>query len=426
MPSITYLVDRCVGPFTRGTWVTCWAPGDQRGKCVARDEEEGGSGNGLLAARVAELNHIDFRDRIPPSLAEVVEVYAAYVREDVGGAGGAWTFGLFEMWSGKAKFVKHAVHIPCWTSFRWLPWRWRGWCLGKSWNQCLWTGWRQMRWSRAAYSGALGREYVMPILDVGRHGFLSDIRALCGLSFAMACVFSCGIGQVLSLCGNVCSNFAAVYTCNARRKVRQRYGLPPAIPCCVDGVDDCLVDFFCFYCASHQLLRELAVRGVDGPGMHVFDVVTDPATWSHLEGIEEAMARRRWIVERMTARRPTFFDTTRPKPKGKPRQMMQELDEAFVASAFNTTEALKNAILMGLGSGTSREENCRALGWNCRFAAMDATDAPAQMSMHRLDRTSSDVVSGWSELSKKEVLWLLGDTEESGLLDDDYRWSVAY
>lgn len=29
-------------------------------------------------------------------------------------------------------------------------------------------------------------------------------------------------------------------------------------------------------------LRELAVRGVDGPGMHIFDVLPD--SWNHVEG----------------------------------------------------------------------------------------------------------------------------------------------
>jgi hypothetical protein len=174
------IVDRCLGPCTRGTWVSCWAPQDE----------------GELSERVKGLKHRDFRDLVPPSMEEVQEVYRVHVRD------GHWTVGLLEMWAPKAKYVKHAVHIPCWTSFRVLPWLWRGPWLGKTWNECLWTGWRQMRWSRAAYSGSLGREYVMPVYDVGHHGYSSDIRALCGLSCAMACVLSCGIGQILSLCGN--------------------------------------------------------------------------------------------------------------------------------------------------------------------------------------------------------------------------------
>lgn len=35
------------------------------------------------------------------------------------------------------------------------------------------------------------------------------------------------------------------------------------------GVDDCCTHFACMYCASHQEMRELAIRGVDGPGMTI-------------------------------------------------------------------------------------------------------------------------------------------------------------
>jgi len=286
-----------------------------------------------------------------------------------------------------------------------------------------------MRWSRAAYAGALGREYVMPVYEVGRHGYQSDVRALCGLGCAMACVFSCGIGQVLSLCGNVCTNFGAVYTCNARRKVRQKYGLPPAIPCFPLGLDDCLVDFFCFYCASHQLMRELAVRGVDGPGLHVLDVV--PEAYAHLgdEGIAAAVANRRRIVEVYAGRALPFFQANEQREKrlgdrnrSLRRLMTDRLDEAFLASAVGATESLANVVLL---SGDRREDavNCIEFGWNC-----PGLTAPAQMSMRR---TSSDVVSGWSECSKRDVLSVLfqgaaGVEEVSEEGRKKKGWSVAY
>ena len=353
---------------------------------------------------------------------EVHAVYREYVRD------GHWTVGLFEMWAPKAKYVKHAVHIPCWTSFRVLPWLWRGVCLGKTWNECLWTGWRQMRWSRAAYSGGLGREYVMPVLDVGRHGHNSNIRALCGLSCAMACVFSCGIGQVLSLCGNVCTNFGSVYTCNARRKVRLKYNLPPAIPCCFPGVDDWLVDFFCFYCASHQLLRELAIRGVDGPGLHVLDVA--PEAYRHVPGIDDAVKQRRLLVERMEALPPWFF-RTKPGSESKQSAMMAKLDQAFVASAINVTETLKDAVLQNGGL-----DQCHEFGWNACLVS-ESHVAPTQLSMQR---TNSDIVSGWSALSKQEVSQLFGVADGAARLGDALHvdeagtspllpqraWSVAY
>lgn len=371
-----------------------------------------------LHGKVLSLKHKDFRDLVPPTLEEVVEAYRAHVQEST------WTVGLFEMWAPKAKYVKHAVHIPCWGSFRVLPWKWRGVWLGKTWNECLWTGWRQMRWSRAAYGGSLGREYVMPVHNVGHHGYLSDIRALFGLSCAMACVFSCGIGQILSLCGNICSNFGAIYTCNARRKVRQKYGLPPAIPGCVPGLDDCLVDFFCFYCASHQLLRELAIRGVDGPGMHVLDVA--PEAYAHVEGIEKAVEQRRRICERMAARPPRFLQPS-TKSGSKRGAILSKLDEAFLASAVNVTETVKGAVLL---QSDTRRDTCDEFGWNCGLVNV----APTQI---RMQRTTSDIVSGASALSKQEVGELFGivdaDSDARMARNDETStpllersWSVAY
>jgi hypothetical protein len=203
-----------------------------------------------------------------------------------------------------------------------------------------------------------------------------------------------------------------------RLQVRQKYRLPPAIPCFPLGLDDCLVDFFCFYCASHQLMRELAVRGVDGPGLHVLDVV--PEAYAHLgdEGIATAVANRRRIVEVYAGRAPSFFQANEQREK----RLRDRLDEAFLASAVGATESLANVVLL---SGDRREDavNCREFGWNC-----PGLIAPAQMSMRR---TSSDVVSGWSECSKRDVLSVLfqgaaGDEEASKEGRKKKGWSVAY
>lgn len=146
----------------------------------------------------------------------------------------------------------HISLCVCRESFKLNPLRWRGFLLGRSPSECYWFGLRQMRWARVAYAANLGREYVLPVSDIGRHGYRSEIKALCWLYFLMGCIFSCGIGQVFSLCGNLGMNFAACYSCNSRWKIRQRYKLPPAfgLP---PGIDDCLVHFLCMYCASHQL-----------------------------------------------------------------------------------------------------------------------------------------------------------------------------
>ncbi|GAB4814581.1 hypothetical protein N2152v2_001627 [Parachlorella kessleri] len=237
---------------------------------------------------------------LPEDLATVYKLYHPFV------ADGKWTFGLIEMWWPKAKAVKRNVHIPCWDSFKWNPFLWRGICFGRSPEQCYWTGLRQTRWARAVYAANLGREYVMPVIDISQRGggFKSDIKALCWMYFILGTVASCGIGQIFSLGGNFLCNFGAIYSCHAREKLRRKYklpamfGLPP-------GLDDCLVHFICFYCASHQEIRELAVRGVDGPGMHIMDVL--PHSWDHIPGHEKVRENRQAIVAQMLAHPPRLF-----------------------------------------------------------------------------------------------------------------------
>ena len=57
-----------------------------------------------------------------------------------------------------------------------------------------------------------------------------------------------------------------------------------------DGIDDCCVHFWCLYCASHQEMREVVMRGLDGPGLHALDV--HPQSWEHLSGYHSAVAAR--------------------------------------------------------------------------------------------------------------------------------------
>lgn len=77
----------------------------------------------------------------------------------------------------------------------------------------------------------------------------------------MGFIFSCGIGQLFTLCGScLCINFAAPYSCHARERLRRRYDLPPTF-CLPPGIDDCLTHFFCLYCAAHQV-RQGGAAGV--------------------------------------------------------------------------------------------------------------------------------------------------------------------
>ena len=379
---------------TTSSWISCWTPGSElRQKFPPR--------------------HSDYRDFTPPTIEEVVDAYSKYVRY------GKWTFGLLEMWNPKAKYVKHAVHVPCWDSFKLNPFAWRGVIFGRTWNECLYTGFRQMRWGRAAYSGALGSEYVLPVHEIGSHGYLSDIKTLFGLYCAMSCAFSCGFGQIFSLCGNLGCNFGAWYSCHAREKLRRRYGLPSSffLP---PGIDDFLVHFFCFYCASHQELRELAVRGIDGPGEHILDVCPD--SYRNAPGIDAALLRRKAKIREMTSQPPNMF-RSRVQYESARQALMARLDQGFQSTAVNAYGTMKQTLFPHLSAGQDKNI-CEDLGWCCQIAPKVQT----------MKRTQSDIVSGASQRSKVELSEIyhiskddLGIGDEMADLQLPHKsWSVAY
>jgi len=377
------------------SWITCWAP----------DEE--------FRAKLPK-RHSDYRDAVPPTMKDVVTAYSDRVRK------GYWTFGLLEMWNPKSKYVKQAVHVPCWDSFKLNPFAWRGVWFGRTWNECLWTGFRQMRWARAAYAGALGTEYLMPVKNVGRHGYNSDIRALFGLYCAMSCCFSCGVGQIFSLCGNLGCNFGAWYSCHSREKLRRRYELPSAF-CLPPGIDDFLVHFFCFYCASHQELREMAVRGIDGPGHHILDLCPD--SYEHVSGAKEAITNRKLEVDRMMSRPPKIFESRRPYDKSRDL-LMARLYQGFKYTALNTMETVKD-------TATMHKRSCSELGW-----CLSRCDQVPQAQV--MERTQSDPCIGATELARRDLAMLYsvyaspGVVEEQDALmyDEDSlphkAWSVSF
>ncbi|KAK9829617.1 hypothetical protein WJX72_006908 [[Myrmecia] bisecta] len=258
------------------TWKTYWKPPEDLG--LTKPEK-------------------DYRDRLPIRPEDVALQYQSVVRD------GHWTFGLIEMWSGRFKIVKSAVHVPCCPSFRFNPCAWRGICFGRTLHQCYWFGCDRTRWARFAHALRLGREYEDPFTGMGR-GHKDETCLLCWFNYALGCVLSLGIGQAISICGNYGVNFSACYSCHAREKFRRKYNLPPAfgLP---PGFDDCCVHFLCMYCATHQELREAIVRGLDGPGMSVLDVNSEG--WAHLPGYQEELDRRAAKLALLTAKGDLFL-----------------------------------------------------------------------------------------------------------------------
>eukprot|EP00887_Chlorella_sp_A99_P008090 scaffold12.g8090.t1 len=104
-------------------------------------------------------------------------------------------------------------------------------------DQCWWTGLRYSRWARAVYAAGLGREYRIPewLMPGAEEGEITHHDRISGL-----CMQNFLIGTALSLV---------------------------------------------------MELRELVLRGVDGPGLHILDVL--PKAFPGVPGVEEQVARRR-------------------------------------------------------------------------------------------------------------------------------------
>jgi Cys-rich protein (TIGR01571 family) len=370
--------------------------------------------------------HSDFRDTAPPEMASVYAAHQSLIQE------GKWTFGLFECWCPKVKMVKHSTHLPCWDSFKINPCKWRGIVFGRTLEECYWDGLRQTRWARTVYAANLSSEYVLPVRGVGRHGYKSEIKALCWMYFLMGCIFSCGIGQVFSLCGNFCFNFSAFYSCHAREKIRRRYNLPPAfgLP---PGIDDFVAHFFCLYCSVYQEMRELTCRGVDGPGLHILDVL--PGSYAAAPGGLEAISTRKAAVDEMLSKGAPKMFVSRPKTGKKLGSVHQEESEApnvsFKDLKYGTAMAVQRmkGALFGRDDsdeGTSYDSSDDVeFGW-----ASHCTVIPCVQEMTRdLPRTQS-----LPTLAQNcEIEGVDGEGGVKGQLNECERndtleraWSVAY
>lgn len=344
------------------------------------------------------LRHSDYRDKVPVPFEEIEEEYARYVTP------GQWTVGLCDMWCPKSKVVKHSVHVPCWDSFKVLPWKWRGCVFGRTCKECYWFGLREARWARAAYGGNLGREYMLPVKGVGTHGYKSEIEALCWLTWLLGCVLGCGIGQVFSILGNASVNFAAPYTCHTRSRMRYKYGLPPVFCCLPVGVDDFLVHLLCFYCASHQEMRELVIRGVDGPGLHTMDV--QPEAYKHLPGYEEALKKRRRKVQMMLMTPPAQYKINR---QDKYPDVLSAVGRSVIMALKESCKHSGRAVT-GRTIESMKSRVSKNLGW-----ATESMPPLVQEMSRDIHRTKSD------------PLPMMTIIQENAPSEDDTKaWSIAY
>ena len=372
----------------KSSYVTCWSLDDEYRSHMPK-------------------KHSDYRDKLPVPIEDLQKEYARFIKS------GQWTFGLLDMWCPRSKVVKHSVHVPCWDSFKILPWKWRGCVFGRNCRECYWFGLRETRWARTAYAGNLGREYVLPVRGVGTHGYKSEIEALCWMTWILGCLMGCGIGQVLSILGNAGINFAAPYTCHTRSRMRYKYGLPPV--CCMPlGIDDFLVHCFCFYCASHQEMRELVARGVDGPGLHTMDV--HPQSYAHNPGYEEALKKRRRKVQLMWLSPPPQYDLNREE---KYPDIMSAVIHSMMMAMREACKHGGRAMVGRAHRPMVHEKSSKNLGW---FVGMEA---PVVQEMNReIVRTYSDPTMG--EFKVGGEVDMVPVIEEKIDAYDGKAWSVAY
>lgn len=325
------------------------------------------------------------------------------------------------------------MQIPCWESFRFNPLQWRGLCLGRTLKECYYTGLRQTRWARGAYAGAISPEFLFPVENVGLYGYTSDIQALCWLYCCMGCIFGCGIGQIFSLCGNLGCNFAACYSCHARERLRRRFRLPPAFAL-PPGIDDFLVHFLCLYCASHQELREMALRGVDGPGMHILDVV--PESFQHVDGAEKVFRKRKKRVDEMLAHPPKLFIS---RKKNLPLQLIEVNARTGGEDQAAVTVSRQSRTAEGT-FGWATPPVCTAAPEQLAMNREDTTDATTRRRARQRQRHVEMVpVALRSVRSEELVVELEGDEEEENVGEEHVgefgghrfqmlprAWSTAY
>lgn len=193
--------------------------------------------------------------------------------------------------------------------------------------------------------------------------------------------------------------------------------------------DDFLVHFLCFYCSSHQEIRELAVRGIDGPGLHIQDVLQD----SFPSEADTSAAARAALVAEMLSHPPQLFksrvpveDRTYAKPK----------EHGTTPSGRLASEPISVDEKAGRATGTKKLQLERkdrsemmgvALGWGRYIdpSKLPCNMAPEQQMM--MQRSRSATASGAMPRSEIEVR----ERGETSSTDESSRsprkaWSIAY
>jgi hypothetical protein len=150
-------------------------------------------------------------------------------------------------------------------------------------------------------------------------------------------------------------------------------------------------------------MRELAVRGVDGPGLHVLDV--SPASFAGAPGAAEAVIARERAIATMLAHPPRYFAARPPQPDdiGAPKAALLGVQQGVAASLAGAAAAL----LPGRHRRTDSASSSAELGW-----CTHCLEAPEQAEMERgggMERARSLPALGLAaHASTLERAWSIG------------------
>jgi hypothetical protein len=151
-------------------------------------------------------------------------------------------------------------------------------------------------------------------------------------------------------------------------------------------------------------MRELVIRGVDGPGLHTMDV--QPEAYKHLPGYEEALKKRQMKVHMMLMAPPAQYKINR----------QDKYPDILSAVGRNVIMALKESCkhsgraVAGRTIESMKSRVSKNLGW-----ATESMPPLVQEMSRDMHRTNSD------PLPMMTIIQENAPSEE-----DTKAWSVAY
>lgn len=169
------------------------------------------------------------------------------------------------------------------------------------------------------------------------------------------------------------------------------------------------------YCAVHQEMRELALRGVDGPGLHILDVV--PESYAKAPGGPEAAAARKVLVDKMLQRAPVMFKS---RPKRDRNGVIQTAEDVKDGTMFALRGAA-GALMMREDSDSSSGSG--AFGWQNYNTCAPLVQEMSRGMTQGLERTQSLPNLEAAEEGEAGKVELSGEERKSSL---GRCWSIAY